>query len=256
MGGSLPVLTLAAVATPLLASACNTLTLRRDPALQLPAGSPRHADIAARIRHEGFLFFVMQLAAALAFSADLPLISALRDPAQAGVYAIVQRMFSVIPLSLTLVWAPLWPTYRHALAAGHHQWVARTVRRSIVMAVLLAGVLGSLIVVGFDWISSLWLHRALAVGLPLLLGFATWSVLEAAGTALATFLNAASVMRIQVIAACVFATVCVSGKYWAIRHGGIAWLPWVTVITYSLTALLPFAWNWKRIFAEAVAKRF
>jgi O-antigen/teichoic acid export membrane protein len=256
MGASLPMLTLAAVGTPLLASACNTFSLLRDPALQVPRESPRQVDVAARIRREGSLFFVMQLAAALAFSADLPLISALRDPAQAGDYAIVQRLFSVIPLGLSLVWAPLWPTYRHALAAGHHQWVARTVKRSIVMAVCIAGVLGSLIVIGFDLISGFWVHRALAVGFPLLLGFATWCVFEAAGTALATFLNAASVMRIQVTAACVFAVTCVAGKVWVIRYGAVSWLPWVMVITYGFSALLPFAWNWKRIIAEASARRF
>lgn len=253
---SLPVLTLAAVGTPLLASACNTFALRRDTALRLPARVPRQTDIAARIRREGFLFFVMQLAAALAFSADLPLISALRDPTQAGVYAIVQRLFSIIPLGLSLVWAPLWPAYRHALAARHHAWVLRTLRRSLVVAVCIAGGVGVLIVVGFGWITNIWLHRPLAVTPFLLVGFATWCVLEAAGTALATFLNAASVMRIQVIAACAFATLCVAGKFWVITHRGIPWMPWVTIVTYSLAALVPFAWNWRRIFVDAVTKRF
>jgi O-antigen/teichoic acid export membrane protein len=253
---SLPALTLAAVSTPLLASACHTLSLRRDPELRLPKGTPRQTDIALLIRREGFQFFVMQLAAALAFSADLPLISALRDPTQAGVYAIVQRLFSVIPLGLSLVWAPLWPTYRHALATRHHAWVASTLRRSMVMAACIAGVGGAFIVVGFGWITSFWVHRALAVGAPMLIGFAIWSVLEAVGTATSTLLNAASVMRFQVIAASSFAALCFGGKAWVVSNVGIDWLPWVTIATWSLTNALPFLWFRRRIFEDIFARTY
>ncbi|HSR65874.1 MAG TPA: hypothetical protein VLM17_09785, partial [Xanthomonadaceae bacterium] len=85
---SFVVLTAAAVATPLLASLANTLSLSRDPVLAHPRSGHR-PDLARRIRREGLLFFVLQLSAALAFSADLPLISTLRGPADAGTYAIV-----------------------------------------------------------------------------------------------------------------------------------------------------------------------
>lgn len=253
---SLPLLTLAAVSTPLLASACHTLSLQRDPALRVPKGMPRQTGIAACIRREGFQFFVMQLAAALAFSADLPLISALRDPTQAGTYAIVQRLFSIIPLGLSLVWAPLWPTYRHALATGNHAWVAITLRRSVVMAVCIAAAVGTLIVAGFDWITVLWVHHPLAVEAPLLIGFAVWSVLEAAGTATSTFLNAASVMRFQMAAAATFAVLCFGFKAWAVVRLDIDSLPWITVATWSLTNALPFFWFRKRILAGVFDRKY
>jgi O-antigen/teichoic acid export membrane protein len=251
---SFSVLTAAAVFTPLLASFANTVILLRDPLFARP--SERRLDLAHRIRREGLLFFVMQLSAALAFSADLPLISALRDPAQAGDYAITQRLFSAIPLGLSLVWAPLWPTYRHALAAGHHAWAAQTLKRSVVMAICIAGILGILIAAGFDWITSFWLHGVLAVAPLLLAGFAIWSVLEAAGTALATFLNAASVMRFQVLSTSAFALLCFGCKAWIVARSGINWLPWVTITTWSLTTALPFLWFRKRILAEAFNRKY
>ncbi len=255
-GASLPSMTLAATGTPLLASACNTISLRRDPTLEVPASKPKNSHIAARIRREGLMFFVMQLSAALAFSADLPLISALRDPAQAGVYAIVQRLFSIIPLSLSLVWAPLWPVYRHALAVGHHGWVARTLRRSTVMAICIALGVGAAILIGFDWITHLWIHRALLVTMPMLLGFAIWSILEAAGTSLATLLNAASVMRFQVVIASTFAVLCFACKAWTIQSLGIEWLPWVTAATWSITNGIPILWFHKRIAADIFGKTY
>jgi O-antigen/teichoic acid export membrane protein len=217
---------------------------------------PERANIARRIRDEGILFFGLQLTAALAFSADLPLIAAFRGPAEAGTYAIVQRLFSVIPLALSLIWAPLWPIYRQALAAGDHQWVKRTLRHSLKSAVALATIGAAVLAIGFDPITGLWVHKPLVVGGVLLAGFSAWCVVEAAGTALATFLNAASVLRYQLVTACVFATICLVGKVLAITHLGIAWVPWVTVVTYCFASVLPFLWFGRRIFSDAFTRTY
>jgi O-antigen/teichoic acid export membrane protein len=255
---ALATLTAAAVATPLIASVANTYSLWRDPAIMAKSSTPiaERAAIGRRIRHEGILFFVLQLSAALAFSADLPLISALRGPVDAGKYAIVQRLFSVIPLSLSLIWAPLWPIYRHALAANHHGWVKRTLRHSLVSAIVFSTVCAAILALGFDPIIGLWIHRPLAISGILLGGFALWCVIEAAGTAMATFLNAASVIRYQAIVATVFAVVCLGGKAWAIQEFGMASIPWVTAITYSLVSLLPLMWFGPRILSDVFAKQY
>ena len=236
-GASFPILTAATVLTPLLGSLANTLSLSHNSAFAAPG--TRRPDLAQRIRHEGLLFFVLQLAAALAYSADLPLISALRGPDDAGTYAIVQRLFSIIPLGLSLVWAPLWPIYRHALAAGHYAWVVHTLRRSVVMAMCFASVIGTMIIVGFNWIIRIWLHHVAHVPVQLLVGFVAWAVLDAGGTALATFLNAASVIRFQVITASIFAVACFGLKILVVAKTSIEWLPWVTVTTWTLTNALP-----------------
>ena len=255
---SLAALTAAAVATPLLASIANTYGLWRDPSISATPSAPRaeRAAIRRRVRREGMLFFVLQLAAALAFSADLPLISTFRGPAEAGIYAIVQRLFSVIPLSLSLIWAPLWPIYRQALAANHHGWVKRTLRHSLVTAVVFSTVCAAILAFGFDPIIALWIHRPLAISGTLLGGFALWCVIEAAGTAMATFLNAASVMRYQAIIATVFAVICLCAKAWAIQEFGIASIPWVTIVTYSLVSVLPLIWFGPQIFSDVFAKKY
>lgn len=252
---SLAALTAAAVATPLLASAANSFTLWQERGVTM-SKPPRHLDIAARIRNEGVLFFVLQMAAALAYSADLPLISALRGATDAGSYAIVQRLFSIIPMGLSLVWAPLWPIYRQALASGDHGWVTRTLRRSIVSAVAFAAVCAAILAVGFDHISALWVHSPLVVTGALLGGFVTWCVIDAAGTALATFLNAASVMRYQVIVASTFALACFAAKVWGIAEIGITSIPWITSIVYCLISLLPFAWFGRRIVGNVLANKY
>lgn len=253
-GASFPALTSATVLTPLLGSLANTLSLSRDPSFSRP--TVRRPDLAHLIRHEGLLFFMLQLAAALAYSADLPLISALRGPEDAGTYAIIQRLFSIVPLGLGLIWAPLWPIYRQALAAGNHDWVKRTLRRSLVLASTASISVVLVLTLGFDYIIALWIHRPLVVSGTLLAGFATWTVIDALGTALATFLNAASIMRFQIIVASTFAVVCVTGKAWFVAHWGTSTMPWVTVATYVTISLLPTLIFGRRLLATALAKPY
>lgn len=251
-GASLPVLTAATVFTPLLGSFANTLSLFRTSVYAPPCA--RRPDLARRIRHEGLLFFVLQLAAALAYSADLPLISALRGPDDAGMYAIVQRLFSIVPLGLSLVWVPLWPVYRHALAARNHEWVMRTLRRSLVLALGVSTTAVLVLALGFERITALWVHRPLVVSGTLLTGFAVWTVIDAIGNALATIFNAASIMRYQIIVASAFAVVCVSGKAFFVSHLGTSTLPWVTIATYVTINLLPTLLLGRRLLTTAFAK--
>ncbi|MGS1013653.1 lipopolysaccharide biosynthesis protein [Rhodanobacter sp. UC4450_H17] len=254
-GAPLPFLVLAAVATPLLSSVANTWLLWLDPQMATPT-QQRYPAIAAHIRKEGLLFFILQLAAALAYSTDLPLISTLKGSTEAGTYAIVQRLFSVIPLALGLVWVPLWPIYRQALAIGDHGWVKRTLRRSVLLAVVAAMSTGFALALGFHHIAELWVHQPLAVGGTLLAGFAVWLTIDALGTAVATFLNAASIMRFQVITASIFAIICFGLKAWAISHLGIWIVPWITAATFLCLNLIPTLLLWPRIIAFTHSKLY
>jgi O-antigen/teichoic acid export membrane protein len=255
---SLSVLTAVSVGTPLLASLANTYSLSKDSDLIVTtqASSQERSVIGRKIRHEGFMFFVLQLAAALAFSADLPLISIFRGATEAGTYAIAQRLFSVIPLTLSLLWAPLWPIYRQALAAGDHAWVISTLRRSLLLAVAFAATGSTILALGFGSIVGLWVHHPIAVAGIMLAGFVCWCIMEASGTAIATFLNAASVMRYQLITSCVFATLCVGGKVWVVAHLGINWMPWVTVTTYCAASVFPLLWFRKRVFSGVFSRKY
>jgi hypothetical protein len=153
-------------------------------------------------------------------------------------------------MALSLIWAPLWPVYRHAITANHLTWAFKTLRRSSIGAILLAAGAGTLIALLFEPLTRLWVHREIAADWILLAGFVVWCMFEAAGTAMATFLNAAGVLDYQVRAACVFAVLCVTCKYAALRYIGVDALPWVLVATYIISAVIPFVVYRQRIFAR------
>lgn len=247
--GTLPELTLAAVATPQLASVGNTITLWRDPLMMTAprANATQEEPIGRNIRREGISFFLLQLAAALAYSADLTLISAICGPTEAGTYAIAQRLFSVVSVGLSLVWAPLWPIYRQALASGDHRWVGQTFGRSVTAAAIFAGAVATILAIGFHRITDIWIHHPVSVSSFLIAGFAIWCVIDAIGTAVATFLNAASILRYQLIYAQIFAFALIVLKALALKHIGITAPPWITSICYVLIVLLPIGVHAKAI---------
>ena len=252
----LELLVAATVATPLLASIANNVQLSRNTLLAQRAVKTRDPSVAAAIRNEGVLFFVLQLAAALAFSADLPLISALRSPEEAGQYAIVQRLFSIVPMALGLVWIPLWPLYRQALAAGDHRWVTRTLRTSVVTASSV-GLFGALMIaLSTSWIIRQWLPAYAVPTVLLLASFVIWTTLDVTGTAVSTFLNAASEIKYQIIVATIFSTFCLLGKIATLKAADASLLPLITSTAYAATFLVPTAFIFPRLLDRALARNY
>jgi len=237
-GYGLPALVAGSALVPLFALLMNTRELLKS----LPTmDNPLHADslISKQIRHEGALFFILQLCAALAFSLDLLLITALSGAEQATGYSIVQRAFSLIPLSLGLFWVSLWPAYREALAANHHHWAFKIFKKSTLLAAAYSACFGILMAILFAPVTELWIGHSLKVSGVLIWGFAAWHVMEAVGTSISMLLNAASCMKYQMILAVIFSIACISIKTYAVTYLGAEYIPILTFITYGLLVTLP-----------------
>lgn len=245
-GYGLPALVAGSALVPISALLMNT----REFLKSFPKPNhPLHTDhqISRQIRHEGVLFFILQLCAALAFSLDLLLITALSGAEQATNYSIVQRAFSVIPMSLGLFWVSLWPAYREALAANHHHWALRIFRKSTLLAALYAAGIGILIAVLFEPATRLWIGHPINAGAVLIWGYAAWHVLEAVGTSIAMLLNAASIIRYQVAIGALLAFTSLITKTVMLLYASPELLPWVALTCYLLLNLWPTFLLKKRI---------
>jgi predicted membrane-bound spermidine synthase len=120
----------------------------------------------------------------------------------------------------------------------------------------MASIAGIFITISFDWVVRIWLHHAVPVPISLLAGFAVWNVLNAGGTALAAFLNAASVIRFQVVIASIFAALCLGLKVLMLIKASIAWLPWVTAVTWILTNAVPLICFRRRILTSVFSRKY
>jgi O-antigen/teichoic acid export membrane protein len=185
------------------------------------------------------MFFALAVLGMIAFYSDNLLAIWACGPESAGLYAICQRLFSPCRLLAGTLLAPLWPAYGEAIARGDITWVRRTVALSIIISslVVLPLALG-LLFFGSD-LATLWMRRPISFGIGLLSGMASWVLLETIGSGMGYFLNGASIFRVQIVLAPIFAAVAVALKITLIKKFGISGIAWGTLLAYSSVMLLP-----------------
>jgi O-antigen/teichoic acid export membrane protein len=235
---SLPWLVLALAGAPMMLALVNGLDffVRVRPDLR-----PRLSDCDRRTMRlligNGALFVVLQLCAALLFQTNALIIAQVLDATAVAVYAVPERMFSVVTVILALVLTPLWPAYGEAAARGDREWVRRTLKRSLVLSVGTAAVLSALLVILGPTLLRWWVGNAVAVPFTLILGLGIWKVIEAAGNALAMFLNGLNRLRVQALAAVVTVVASILLKIWWIDLFGLPGVMLATIVAYGVFAM-------------------
>jgi O-antigen/teichoic acid export membrane protein len=247
----LAALVYAVAGAPALALAANGLVLLwRRPWLR-PAWSKVTRGTVGHILHVGLLFFVMQVAIAVAFSTDDIVIARVIDAEAVPRYAIPQRLFA-LPMSLMgLLLLPLWPAYAEALARGDADWAKRTLKRSLLVAVGFATASSLFLVALGPLILRLWLGpRDPHAPFMLLVGLGLWNILNAAGQAVAMLFNAAHILKFQVITASTMAAGALTLNILLTKWTGVAGAVWGTVIAYTLCCVVPWLFFVPRLWKK------
>jgi len=247
----LPWLVLAMAGGPLLATLLNGIALlARSPWLR-PNMHDVNFAVARSLLRVGLLFLVLQLAVAVAFASNSIIIAAMIGPSAVAEYAVVSKLFMIPTLLVVFALGPLWPAYREALSRGDVEWVRRTFRRSIRLALSVAGpVSAALVVLGLP-IIAVWVGTtSVQPSFGLVLAIGIWTPLSAVGTAVAMFLNGAQVMRFQAITAVLMATANILLSIALVSRIGVPGVVWGSVIAYSAFTLIPMALYLPRLFAR------
>jgi O-antigen/teichoic acid export membrane protein len=239
--GGLPWLIGAMVGAPLFAALGNSIHFffhaRPDlsPAIRFVSRA-----MIQRIARTGVLFLVLQIVVAVAYASDNIVIAQMLGASAVTEYAVPEKMFSLITVLLGMVLAPLWPAYGEAIARGDSAWVRQTLKRSLITAVSIAAVLSSLLVLFGDRIISAWVGHEVSPPFLLLVGLGAWKILEAAGSALAAFLNGANVLRLQMLIASVMGITAIALKFILVVQIGLPGVVLATILAYLLLVLLPW----------------
>ena len=216
----------------------------------LPLWSKVSGNESRMIFRMGVLFFILQLSYSLAFASDNLVAAQVLGPVAVSKYSVVQRMFSVASLLVGIVLVPLWPAYGEAIAKGDIQWVRKAFIQSMLLSLIVVGIL-SVVFVGFGpQIIRLWIGSGILPSFSLLVGFAVWTILFAAGNVAGSFLNAASALKFQVSAAvmtCIFSVIL---KIFLAKTIGLPGIVWGTVAGYTLFSAIPMLYYVPRLFNE------
>ena len=191
--------------------------------------------------HTGRLFFVLQLAVAVAYTSDQLVVARVVGLDAVPDYAIGARLFGVVTAGAALLVRPLWPAYAEAGAAGDVEWIRSTLHRSIRMVFFGSVTVGVVLLVVGPRLIGVLSHDVVNTDRGLLVPFAVWGVIMATGNAVAMALNGLAVVRMQVIVASTMAVTNLILSISLAHVFGAAGVLWGSVIAYLGCVGLPYA---------------
>ena len=185
----------------------------------------------------GLLFLLLQVGTMVGWGSDSLLLAGLLGVSHVAVYAIVQRLFQFASMPIAMLNAPLWASYADACARNDRPFIARTLRTSMTLSLMLGLAFVLVAVALAPWAIPWWTDNAVRVP-PLFLGlFAVWTLLEICGNAFAMYLNGCGIVRQQVWVVLAFCLLALPLKAVMTVHQGLGGLMLGTIIAY-ITAVV------------------
>jgi O-antigen/teichoic acid export membrane protein len=225
---------------PVLALALNCAVFfgKRRPQLR-PAPSSATWRDAITLARFGSLFFVLQLAVAVAYQSDVVVAAKVVGPDAAATYSIAYRLYFLAPSVVGMFLIPIWPAYAEALARRDLAWVRTTLRRTIVVSLLATTAWSIFLLLFGNEVLRLWVGGAISAPVGLTVGLALWAVISNVFTAIAMLLNAANILRFQVIVATLMALTSITASVVLASRFGVAGVIWGTLLAYVAVSALP-----------------
>jgi O-antigen/teichoic acid export membrane protein len=238
------------VGAPAMAAGANAyFFLRGRPALR-PRTRVLSRKMIRTLFRVGGLFFVLQLAITVGLSSDNFVIAQILGAEAVATYSIASQLFNVIFIFLGLAVAPIWPAYGEAIARGDIAWVRNALRRSMCTAVGIAVPASALCALLGPKLIHVWAGSTINPPTVVFVCLAIWTVMAVGGTTVAMFLNAARVVRIQVVAASAMAIVNLGLSIVLTKQYGLAGAILGSVISYGLLVVVPYTLLVPRVLAR------
>ena len=240
MNGSMPLLLAGSMAGLVAANGFLFVKLIRESMFSLNGLTKSMRNEFPMIIKVGGLFFLLQIGGMVAKGVDSLVISSVIGAAAVTMYILVQRLTQLVLQPLSIVNAPLWPSYANATAHNDKDYIRKTLIKSLLLTlgISLLGALG-LVFVG-DYIVSIWVGDHVDISTTLLISFAIWIVLESVGNAFAMFLNGVFIVKEQVVVVIAFVVLALPLKFWFAKSGNVEDVVIAGSIAYILTTVMGY----------------
>jgi O-antigen/teichoic acid export membrane protein len=146
-------------------------------------------------------FFAIAVATAMGYQTDSLVVAAILGASSAGVYSVALRLFGLLSQSVHPVLLQLWPAFGEALARGDTAWIRTRFRWSMILASVVSGLIGTVLVILGPSLVALWLTAALTPSRSLLIAMAVWTAYSLGTIPMFFLLYAAGKVRISALMA-------------------------------------------------------
>lgn len=243
LGGGLMSFVLASLGVQVAANLANGLLWGRHLARararksEMRRGASLDWRVVVSLLRTGSHFLVLQVAMAFGFQSDAIVIVHLLGQEAYGDFAVVQRVFLAASSLLLAGLAGLWPAIGEALTSGAAAWVRRTLLRSYALVLIASSSTSLALALLMPHILSRWVGIHSPPPLGLLVVLVLWTTVEALGNVSGAFLNAAKLLRVQVIIATLMSCLSFTAKWFLVGILGAWGAVLATLLAYSITSV-------------------
>lgn len=168
----------------------------------------------------GIKFFLLQLSGILLFAFSNLLISHMFGPENVTPYNIAYRYFSILPMVMNLILAPMWSATTDAFTKGDINWIKRTVKK--IQGFLIIGSIGIvLMIIISEFIYKIWIGTEVQIPILLSSMMGLYTCIFIWSLTYSSFLNGLGKLYIQtintLIVAILYIPICYTlGEYYGI----------------------------------------
>lgn len=251
-GGSVGELVLSSLGVQVLVNIANTLVWLRGKEIFTKYNVKKASNAKAYkpLITNGGMFLLLQISAVIAFQSDALVITHILGPTVYGDFAVVQKLFQLISLAVGCAAAGLWPAFGEAIALNNLRWAKSTLISASLVVAGIAVVAVILLIYFMPWVMATWLRSNEMPTFGLLVAFAIWTVIDAVAVIVGAFLNAASILKPQVILALGMAAVAISLKMSLTPIFGATGAVSATILSYLLVCVIGYTYILHRYFSR------
>lgn len=215
-----------------------------------PCMRPVRGDVSgAQIRElliDSSFYLTLQVIFVIAYAVDTLIVARTLGAQQASIYALSERVFSIVAVAVAVITGPLWAAYGEAFGASDWAWARRMLRLSTARIGVAAFFLSAGILVLLQPVIRILSTGKLSVPITLALGMALWRVIEAVGGSLSVYMFASQSLRFVLITGGGTAVISLAAKLLIVPHTGMFAMPLIMGTCYLLLCMLPTLYHVRR----------
>ena len=187
----------------------------------------------------GGLFLTLNLTGALSYQTDALVVVNVIGPVAAGVLAVHTRLFGALSSLISLRWRNCGRHQLRRLQQGDLAWVGRTFPRLLFALGAVSGAASLALLLLTRPLVKLWVGGSYEGPVVLIAALAVWTTYGAVMSQCSQLLNAARVVRPQVVMATVMTVANIPASIWLAARIGIAGPVVATIVCHVLIAGIP-----------------
>ena len=192
-----------------------------------------------QLRTAGTLFLVQGLAMAIAFESDVLVVSSTLGATAAAIYSVNFRVITLVGSLAILALGQVLPAFAEALARGDLPWVRRIYWRLTWGLLIYVVALSVVLVFATPTFVTWWVGGKLTPPPLLLYGLVAWTAYTTVLIPANMLMNAAIVIRVQLIFAISMSALNLPLSIFLTRHIGVAGPVWGSLIAHMSVSVIP-----------------